>query len=166
MIILGIDPGTVRIGIGVLEKRGGELLYKKSGLLEVGGGTDDATKLLRMERSLKKLIKEVKPERAGVEMLFFSKNKKTALAVGQARGVIIKTLVECGVPFVEISPIDTKIAVTGSGSSGKAAVAKMVSMILKSSFVGVVDDATDALAIAIAVSQKTLAERAEDGNRL
>lgn len=158
MIILGIDPGTTRIGIGVVEKKNGKLRYVYGGLLDSGNSEKDAERLLGIERGLKKLIKKIKPERVGVEKLFFSKNKKTALAVGQARGVIIKVLAEHKLSFVEVSPVDAKIAVTGSGNAEKKVVARMVGVLLEKDFKGVLDDTTDALAIAIAASQKTLEE--------
>lgn len=162
MVILGIDPGTTRIGIGVVEKRGEKLTHKKSGLLPVSQEGDEAMRLLSLERSLKKLLCEVRPDRVGVEKLFFSKNKKTALAVSQAKGIIIKTAAEYGAQLVEISPREAKMAVTGGGNAGKKTVAKMVGMLLGVSFASVADDATDALAIAIAATQKTPEELEKD----
>ncbi len=149
MTILGIDPGTTRIGFGVIETRGGELAHIKSGLLPVPPASGNAH-LMHIARALSELIKEVSPEKAGVERLFFSKNKKTALAVAEARGVIMHTLLAAQIPVLELTPNEVKVATTGDGSATKTAVAKMVSAILRTPLTHLVDDATDALAIAIA----------------
>lgn len=153
MTILGIDPGTTRIGVGVIKKEGGRLIHEKSGLLRLPGEGGAAAQLVAIRRALETLLEETRPERVGVEKLFFSKNKKTALAVSQARGVIIQTVAARGIPLVELSPAEAKMAVTGSGNADKKTVARMVGMLLKTSFSGAIDDATDALAIAIAASQ-------------
>ncbi len=151
--ILGIDPGTTRIGYGLVEKRGMTLKHLASGLLPVSPfGRNDAERLLDLQDQLTRLIQKLQPDIIGVEKLFFTKNKKTAMRVAEARGVVLKTAAENGVRLVEISPVEAKIAVTGHGRAAKTAVAKMTNLILKIPPRKVADDVTDALAIAIAAS--------------
>lgn len=140
MIILGIDPGTARIGYGLIEKDGGKLKHIESGLID-----------LPVEKSVEGLLKRARPDKAGLEKLFFTKNRKTALRVAETRGVILNTLNKGGIPVFEIGPNEVKLAVTGDGRASKGSVARMVGLFL--SIEGkMVDDASDALAIAIAVS--------------
>jgi crossover junction endodeoxyribonuclease RuvC len=151
--VLGIDPGTTRIGYGLIEKTGMTLQYIESGLLPVSPiGRDDAERLVDLQDRLARLIKRLRPDIIGVEKLFFTKNKKTAMRVSEARGVILKTAAESGAQIIEVSPAEAKIAVTGNGRAEKKAVAKMTDLILKIPPRKVVDDVTDALAIAVAAS--------------
>lgn len=149
MRILGIDPGTTRIGFGVIETKGGAFTHIQSGILPLPPAVGSA-RLLNIERELERLIREVQPEKIGVEKLFFSKNKKTALAVAEARGVIMHTILKHGIPVLELTPNEVKVAVTSNGNASKDAVAKMVAALLTISISHLLDDATDALAIAIA----------------
>jgi len=152
MTILGIDPGSVRVGYGLVEKRAGVLVYRESGLLETPGGTK-AERLVGLERSLTALVLRVKPDRAGIERLFITKNQKTVMEVAEARGVIVAALTRQGIPLIELSPPEIKLAVTGDGRATKEAVARMVSRTLLSlPREKRIDDVTDALGIAIAVS--------------
>lgn len=151
MIILGIDPGTARIGYGVIKKEGKKLLYINSGLLTIPK-TEHATKLIIIEEELTKLIQKTSPARVGIEKLFFAKNRKTALEVAEARGIIIATISKQKLPIIELTPPEVKLAVTGNGTASKEAVAKMVSLILKLDISKKIDDVTDALGIAIAIS--------------
>ncbi|MDI6733964.1 MAG: crossover junction endodeoxyribonuclease RuvC [Patescibacteria group bacterium] len=152
MIIIGIDPGSTRIGFGLLKTNGRNLVHLKSGLLDIPKGTK-SLRLLFLGKGLEKIIAKFKPDRAGLEKLFFVKNKKTALEVAEARGVIINTLIKRGVKLFEFAPSEVKLAVTGNGNADKQAVAKMVSLILCLSHKPKIDDVSDALAIAITASQ-------------
>ncbi|MCX6788363.1 MAG: crossover junction endodeoxyribonuclease RuvC [Candidatus Jorgensenbacteria bacterium] len=154
MIVLGIDPGTTRIGYGVVNASSTSVEYITSGVLKITKTESSALRLRSISLELEKLLKLVKPEKVGVERLFFAKNKKTALSVAEARGVIIEKITSAGIILFEPTPNEVKIAVTGSGTSSKSAVAKMVSIILKIKTVGLLDDETDALAIAISSINK------------
>ena len=154
MIVLGIDPGTTRIGYGVIEASGNSLRHIASGVLPLVPRATNAEKLLEIKTSLEKLLEEVRPEKVGIERLFFSKNKKTALAVAEARGVLVATVARNNIPLFELAPNEVKLAVTGNGSSKKSEVAKMVSLLLRFDVSHLLDDATDALAIAIASANK------------
>lgn len=149
MVILGIDPGTTRIGYGLIERNGGKIIFRDAGMIETSD-SGPGEKLIEIKRKLSDLLEKYNPDLVGVEKLFFSKNKKTALRVSEARGVILALLTEKSIPFVEILPKEAKLSVTGSGNASKDGVAKMVGYILNIPAERYIDDTTDALAIAIA----------------
>jgi crossover junction endodeoxyribonuclease RuvC len=148
MIILGIDPGTRRIGYGIVRKDGSEVVFVAAGLLDIKSG-DDITALCEARRDLDRLIKKYKPDRMGIEKLYFAKNQKTAIAVAQARGVILLAAGEHGISIKEYTPNEVKSGITGYGFSDKKAVLKMVRLILGKHDLKIIDDASDSLAIAI-----------------
>jgi crossover junction endodeoxyribonuclease RuvC len=150
MTILGIDPGSTRVGYGLIETRGGTLLHKESGLLVIPGNTK-AERLVGLGESLGALLTRTAPARVGIERLFMAKNKKTAIEVAQARGVIVETVTRHKIPIIEVSPGEVKCAVTGDGGALKAGVASMVARLLALPKERRLDDVTDALAVAIAV---------------
>ncbi|MFA6365037.1 MAG: crossover junction endodeoxyribonuclease RuvC [Candidatus Paceibacterota bacterium] len=156
MIILGIDPGTVRVGYGIIETEKNTLRYIASGILPLPP-TTGSLRLTSIEKELRNIITLYCPQKVGVEKLFFSKNKKTALAVAEARGVIINTILSYALPLSEFTPNEVKVAATGSGNASKQAVAKMVSLLLHIPTSKLLDDTTDALAIAITAANKTVA---------
>ncbi len=151
MVILGIDPGTARAGYGILEINKQKYTLVECDLLSKNAKTH-AIRLLEIRKKLVFILKKYHPERAVVETLFFTKNKKTGLLVAEARGVIIQTFVEFNVPIIELTPNQIKLAVTGNGSASKNAVKKMVSLLTKTNLLSVLDDSTDAIAAAIAGS--------------
>ncbi len=153
MIILGIDPGSVRIGFGAVKKEGGRLTHFKSGLIEIPKSPKRSSGLLFLEKKIDDLLQEIKPAKVGVEKIFFSKNRRTAIAVAETRGAILLTIAKKSIPFLEIAPTEVKLAVAGYGRASKKAVIKMVNNVLDLSVSDTtIDDVTDALAIAIAVS--------------
>lgn len=158
MIFLGIDPGSVRVGYGFIEKSQGELIYRESGLIPLPLGLPKNQNLNYLESSLATLIKKSRPDLIGIEKLYFSKNQKTAIEVAQARGVIINLVGKLGIPFRELTPTAIKLAAAGNGRATKAAITKMVLLSLKNSSLieTKIDDPLDALAVAIAVSQEKL----------
>ncbi len=151
MRILGIDPGTVRLGYGLIEKTR-ELKLLTYGVLEIKNKQSEPAKIFELGKKLSELIDELKPDLAGVEKLYFAKNQKTAMLVSQARGVILHLLTQRSIPIRELRPGDVKIAVTNYGLADKGAVARMVKQILKIPDLRGYDDASDALAIAIAAA--------------
>lgn len=148
-IILGIDPGYGRTGWGVIEKEKGEWKVIDWGCIETSVKDPFVDRLVELYKELQKILKKYKPTRVGVEELFFAKNVKTAMKVGQARGVILLTFLQVGLPVDEFNPLQIKQALTGYGRAEKGQVEKMVKMILKISKKIRPDDAADALAIAI-----------------
>ncbi|MEK9186328.1 MAG: crossover junction endodeoxyribonuclease RuvC [Patescibacteria group bacterium] len=149
MKILGIDPGTTRIGFGAIEN-GADLKLVDYGILDISG----KDKMLSMAESYAKLLKKFRPDLVAVEKLFFAKNKKTALAVAESRGIILLKTKEVGVALVEYTPLQIKTALTGYGMSDKQAVAFMVKKFLKINNLQGHDDASDALAVAITAANR------------
>lgn len=147
MRILGIDPGTSRIGYGVIET-GNSLKLLKYGVIEAKEKTL-TEKISNFSKQLEMLLDEIKPETAGIEKLFFAKNQKTAIDVAQARGAILAILLKKNIPVSEYAPNEVKSQVTGYGLADKKGVAKMVKAILGISELPGYDDASDALAVAI-----------------
>ena len=148
MIALGIDPGTRRIGYGVVSAQHQDVIFITAGILEIKT-SDDVSALEETKKELDKLIKKYKPDVMAIEKLFFAKNTKTALAVAQARGVILLATKERGVRIKEYTPNEVKSGVAGYGFADKKAVAKMVRLILCKPDLKIIDDASDALALAI-----------------
>lgn len=153
MTILGIDPGTRRIGYGVIRQEHGIAKLMAVGILKIKS-TDDAGALQETKKELDTLIKKFKPQVMAVEKLYFTKNQKTGIQVAQARGVILLCGAENKVKICEYTPNEVKLGVTGYGLADKKAVAKMVRVILRAPLVKVIDDATDALAIALFAGQR------------
>jgi len=138
MIILGIDPGTTRIGYGVINK-------SRNGLscIEYGVISKPSPVLVMAE------LKKYRPEFSAVEKLFFFKNQKTIIPVSEMRGVILAALAINNIPTKEFTPLQVKQAVSSYGRAGKDQVQKMVRLILKIEKEIKPDDAADGLAIAI-----------------
>lgn len=148
MIYLGIDPGTRRVGYGLVLKTGNSLRLIDAGILKINSENDIGA-LLEIKTELSSIISTHCPVAAGIEKLFFSKNQKTALQVAEARGVALVCCAEAGIKILELSPNEVKSGITGFGSADKKAVLKMVRLILKEPSLEVIDDASDALALAI-----------------
>ncbi len=158
MIALGIDPGTRRIGYGLVENHGQDLIFIAAGIIDITADNDIGA-LEQTKQGLDEVIKKYKPDVMGIEKLFFAKNTKTALAVAQARGVILLSVKERNIKIKEYTPNEVKQGVTGYGFADKKAVAKMVRMILKKDDLKIIDDASDALAIAILSTTDRLLDR-------
>ncbi len=153
MVILGIDPGSVKVGYGVIKKEDGELSYLEGGLIKLPR-LNYEKRLIVLEEAMEKLLKRVRPARVGLEKLFFVKNQKSAFEVAQARGVILNIISKSNVPLFEVGPNEVKLSIAGNGRAPKEAVAKMVNLFLNIGPQKVAYDISDALAIAIAVSSK------------
>jgi len=149
VIVLGIDPGTARLGYGLVDRQGSTLTMLDYGCLETINDRPPEQRLLLIHEGLTDLIETHRPEAAGVERLFFNKNTRTAMAVGQARGVVLLTAAEHGLPVFEYGPHEVKLAVTGYGRAPKDQVQRMVQLVLSMSELPRPDDAADALAVAV-----------------
>ncbi|MBM3256870.1 MAG: crossover junction endodeoxyribonuclease RuvC [Candidatus Liptonbacteria bacterium] len=148
MVILGIDPGTHRVGYGFIESEQGECRYLAAGLLAVGRAQPHA-QLQKIKQELDSLIHTFSPEALALEKLYFTKNQRTGISVAQARGVILLAAAEHSLPVAEFGPSELKAHLTGYGSADKAAVFKMVKLSLRCPTLDVIDDASDALALAL-----------------
>ena len=149
MIALGIDPGTALCGFGVVSLENGRLRLLDAGVVRTPPTGTDGERLHALHVALTKLVALNRPDRVGVERLFFQRNVQTAMTVGQARGVALLVAAEAGVAVDEPTPNEVKQAVCGNGAADKQQVAKMVARLLAVDIDGVPDDATDALAVAI-----------------
>jgi crossover junction endodeoxyribonuclease RuvC len=149
MIVLGIDPGTARLGYGLVERQGSALTMLDYGCLETINDRPLEQRLFLIHEGVTDLIETYRPEAMGVERLFFNKNVQTAMAVGQARGVVLLTAAQHGLPVLEYGPHEVKLAVTGYGRAPKDQVQRMVQRVLSMQELPRPDDAADALAVAI-----------------
>lgn len=159
MIIMGIDPGLALMGFGVIETDGYRFRTLDYGVVDTPAGMDEPDRLLMLWDGLNALLKQYKPEAVAVEELFFNKNVKTAVSIGQARGVILLAVKTCGIPLYEYTPLQVKQAVVGYGRAEKKQIQLMVKTILNLRDIPKPDDAADALAIAIAHANNAAMER-------
>lgn len=148
-IILGIDPGIADTGYGVIKSEGSCLTCLTYGSIKTSAKLDLISRLEILHKELDKIIKKYHPDFATIEQLFFNKNVRTALIVGQARGVILLTLKQNKLAIVDYTPSQVKSAVSAYGQASKLQVQKMVKLILNLKELPQPDDAADALAIAI-----------------
>ena len=151
-IILGLDPGLADTGFGVIERVGQSLKYVVCGSIKTQAKKNFVERLQEIHQEVSGLLRDYQPGLVVVEKLFFAKNTKTAIDVGQARGVILLAIAECGAELVELTPLQVKQAIASSGQASKRQVGLMVKNCLHLSAVPRPDDAADALAIAIAGS--------------
>ena len=150
MLAIGIDPGTAITGYGVVEEgQDGSLTVIDYGSIETTADDSMPERLMQLYKQLKELINLHQPESGAVEKLFFARNVRTALTVGQARGVALLALAEAGVVLAEYTPNEVKQAVAGFGGADKSQVQKMVQALLGLEEIPQPDDAADALAVAI-----------------
>jgi crossover junction endodeoxyribonuclease RuvC len=150
--ILGIDPGTARLGYAILEIDGNPVALDY-GIVETRSTADMAHRLLDVHESLQQLISNFRPDVMAVEQLFFARNVTTALTVGQARGVAMLAAAKAGMPVVEYTPAQVKQAVAGYGKAHKHQIQQMVQILLGLDHPPTPDDAADALAIALCHAQ-------------
>ncbi|HYH02136.1 MAG TPA: crossover junction endodeoxyribonuclease RuvC [Bacillota bacterium] len=149
MLILGIDPGTAIMGYGLVAQQGNHLKHVCYGVIRTEPTMSTAARLLKLHSELEVLIREYQPDVVAVEELFFNKNTRTALAVGQARGVILLAAASAGKEIFEYTPLQVKQGVVGYGRAEKHQIQEMVKMLLCLKELPKPDDAADALAIAI-----------------
>ena len=149
-LALGIDPGTATTGYGLVRLApDGSLVAVKYGVILTPRGATAPARLVMLYDQLHELLDEYHPDIAAVEKLFFSRNVTTAIAVGQARGVVMMCLQQSGIGAFEYTPNEVKQAVAGYGSAQKRQVQEMVRALLQLDSIPKPDDAADALAIAI-----------------
>ncbi len=149
MIIIGIDPGTETTGFGVIEIKNNLVKVINWGCIITNKKQLEGERLVKINKEIKKLIIEYKPDLMAVEKLFFFKNLKTALPVSHARGVILLAISEKKIPVYEFTPLQVKMTITGYGRAEKKQVQKMVQEILNIPDKIKKDDPADALAIAL-----------------
>jgi crossover junction endodeoxyribonuclease RuvC len=149
MKILGIDPGVAIVGYGILDVSKKDLKLIDAGCIITSSKTAHPKRLAEIAAELKHIIKKYNPDILGIEELFFCKNVKTAMKVGEARGVILATAMQANLPIYEYTPLQIKQALTGYGRADKNQIQQMVKVILKLDEIIKPDDAADAVAVAI-----------------
>jgi crossover junction endodeoxyribonuclease RuvC len=147
--ILGIDPGYGRCGFGVIRAEGADITVIDYGVSTTKAGVEIGVRLSEVARDIEELIKTHKPDFVAIEKLFFTTNAKTAMTVAEARGAILLACARAGCSVVEITPNQVKVALTGDGKADKRAVWEMVRRLGRLASSPKLDDASDALAIAI-----------------
>lgn len=150
MRILGVDPGMTRTGLGLIEvSKKGEPKVIEWLTIETPAGLPLPTRLQELSEDLEQYLTEAKPDLAVVEKLFFMTNKKTAMDVSQARGVILSILSSRGIEIIEPTPLQLKTTVTGDGRADKKQIQSMVKRILRLQETPTPADAADGLALAL-----------------
>ncbi len=158
MIILGIDPGTTRIGYGIVERtKNNQLNCINYGIIG-NPGKDREQDYKNTFKQLSDIISKYSPDVSAVEQLFFFKNQKTVINVSEMRGVIRYTLACYNLPVYEFTPLQVKQAVSSYGRADKNQVQKMVRLILNIKTPITSDDAADGLAIAICCANNIIAK--------
>ena len=156
-IVLGIDPGSIKTGFGIVEHYSGKSTYISSGVISLIGN-DFAIRLGEIFHSVQELIEEYRPEELAIEQVFFSKNAASALKLGHARGAAIVACASKNIRVFEYSSREIKKAVVGTGAADKFQVQHMVRVLLGLSAMPA-EDAADALATAICHIQNTYGVR-------
>ena len=149
MVILGIDPGLAIVGWGVLEYTGGRFKIIDYGAVRTPAHTPVEDRLLSIYEQIGDIILKYKPQRMSIEELFFNTNQTTAIAVAEARGVILLRARQHGLIINEYTPLQVKQAVVGYGRAEKNQVIQMVTTLLGLKSAPKPDDTADAIALAI-----------------
>jgi len=154
MRVLGIDPGTRRLGWGIVSRTGSRLVHVAHGVIAPGGEIPLAARLVIIERELEQVVATHDLECASIETLFFHKDAQAAAKLGHARGVALLVCARAGLELAEYQPARVKRTLTGRGAADKAQVAQMVRAFL-SLPAAPASDAADALALAVTHLQNT-----------
>jgi crossover junction endodeoxyribonuclease RuvC len=150
VLVIGIDPGIATTGYGLVqEAQDGSLKMVAYGVIETPAGRPLPERLLLLHARLSELLILYRPESGAVEKLFFQRNVRTAMTVGQARGVALLALAQAGLQAADYTPMEVKQAVAGYGGADKNQVQQMVRALLGLADIPRPDDAADALAVAI-----------------
>jgi len=163
-VVLGIDPGTLVTGYGVIARRGNRMHLLECGTIVNASAEPMPGRLERIHNGLSTVIRKHRPDEVAIESAFYGKNAQSALKLGHARGVSLLAAVQQGVPTAEYSPREIKKSVVGRGNASKEQVRFMVKAILQAENTTMVLDSSDALAIAICHLQRrnARAPRAKD----
>ncbi len=150
MRIIGIDPGIAITGWAVLDFEAREISKVLDyGIIETKKDLTRGERLSEIHSDLLSILKDFKPTYAGVETLIFCNNAKTAMSVGEARGVILLSLEECGIEVFDFTPLQVKSSITGYGQANKRQVQENVKKICNFEEIPQPDDAADAIAVSI-----------------
>jgi crossover junction endodeoxyribonuclease RuvC len=159
VLILGIDPGSLHTGYGLVEKRGSALTPVDAGRFSCPRDLDLPRRLAHLSARLGELIDRHPPDLAVLETPFHGMNARSLIVLAQARGALLAVVAGRGIEICEYSPAEVKSAVTGNGRADKDQVARMVRLLLSARGEGWASDATDALALAICCAQRLKLDR-------
>jgi crossover junction endodeoxyribonuclease RuvC len=148
-VVMGIDPGAANLGFGIVRVEGNHMVALDGGVVETPADLPIERRLERIHRSLGELLAWHEQKAMAIEEVYFGKNVRSAIAVGQARGVVLLAAGQRGVPCFSYTPQQVKGAVCGSGRAGKEQVQRMVQALLALADLPAPDHAADALAVAI-----------------
>jgi crossover junction endodeoxyribonuclease RuvC len=165
MLILGLDPGSLHTGFGLIDKQGSQLRVVEAGRISPPKDLELPLRLARLVAGLQELLRRTSPELVVMETPFFGLNARSAIVLAQARGALLATLAAQGLEIREVSPAEVKSAVTGNGRADKAQVAHMVRLLLNARSAKWAADATDALAVALCGAQRLRMDRLADSRR-
>ncbi len=154
MIIIGVDPGTLVTGYGVIEARNGKMKIIDSGAIKNTSQTSMPLRLKLIFETLSKITTKYHPDEFAIETAFYGKNAQSALKLGHARGAAMLTAVLQEIPISEYSPREVKKAIVGNGAAAKEQVQFMIKSLLKLKDLPKYYDITDALAVAICHIQR------------
>jgi len=158
--ILGLDPGSLHTGYGLVEKRGSALAALEAGRFSCPPELPLAERLAQLVSSVSDLLARARPDLAVLEAPFLGRSSRSLIVLAQARGALLAAVAGRGIPVREYSPAEVKVAVTGSGRADKGQVARMVRLLLTlDARERLASDATDALAVAICGAQRLRFDR-------
>ena len=149
MRVIGIDPGSITSGYGIVEERAGQLEVVEYGVMHIAQTVPLPQRLLFINQRLIELIQQYAPHEFAIEDVFVAKNAKSSLKLGHIRGALMLTAAQAGVSIAEYSALQVKQAVVGYGRAEKAQVQQMVKVLLRLRDLPRPEDAADALAVAI-----------------
>jgi len=159
VLILGLDPGSLHTGYGLIEKQGSALSHLDAGRFSCPRDLELPRRLAYLAGRLDELVASRPPDLAVLETPFHGLNAHSLIVLAQARGALLATLAGRGIEVREYSPAEVKSAVTGNGRAGKDQVARMVRLLLAARDVRWPSDTTDALAVAICCAQRLRLDR-------
>lgn len=148
-IIMGVDPGLATTGIGILSRKNGVINPLYWGVIKTTVNTPHPRRLLIIYEQLKVFLSTYSVQEVAVESVFFNKNVKTALLIGETRGIILLAAESLGLSIHSYAPLQMKLAVVGAGRATKKQVQEIIKQNLKLNELPKPDDAADALGIAL-----------------
>lgn len=149
MRILGVDPGTIFTGYGIIDFDNNEIKDVAAGIIKIPSSKDFAPRLQIIYDNLNRIIKEYRPDQFAIETAFYGKNVQSALKIGYARGVSLLVAAHNGLTIKEYSPREIKKSVTGNGASSKEQVQYMIKKLMGIKKTKMKFDESDALAVAV-----------------
>jgi crossover junction endodeoxyribonuclease RuvC len=148
VIVLGVDPGTLHLGWGIVSREGNRLRHVAHGIVRLDGKSALSVRLCRIDEALSEIVARYRPDGGSVEGMFFNKDAQAASKLGHARGVVLLSLARAGIEIFEYPPARVKRTIAGNGQADKRQIAMMVRAVLRLDAIPPAD-AADALALAL-----------------